>query len=149
VIPSSAPNPLPGDLDRDAHVTPADITATMRALADLDNYQATNNLSDPDLKTIADLNLDGTIDNLDVQALIVGLANGSLAGGGSFSTTAVPEPPAIASAASALLALGAISYARRMRPARPAAGWPTNGLKSLENFKGRRFSFVNQGTAPR
>jgi len=118
VIPSSAPNPLLGDLNRDAHATAADLAAMMQALVDLDNYQANNQLFDSDLKTIADANLDGTIDNLDLQALITRLANGTAAGGGGSSATAVPEPPAVVCAACALLAvLGSISYARFIRPA--------------------------------
>src|SRR5262249_55935302 len=55
VIPSSAPLPLAGDLDRDAHVTVSDISALTGALADLNSYQAVNQLSDTDFKTLADV----------------------------------------------------------------------------------------------
>jgi autotransporter-associated beta strand protein len=118
-IPSSAPNPLAGDLDQNAHVTAADISAMTRALVDLDDYQATNQLLDPDLKTIADVNLDGGIDNLDLQALIVRLA--TLAGGGGSSATAVPEPPAIMCAAWALLAVW-VNFLREIRGFPPSLG---------------------------
>jgi hypothetical protein len=105
VIPSSAPIPLTGDLDRDAHLTAADISAMMGALADVSSYQATNQLSDSDLKTLADVHMDGTIDNLDVQALIVQLATSTLSGSGGSGATTVPEPPSLVAATSALLVL--------------------------------------------
>jgi len=114
MLPASPPIPTAGDLDQDAHVTLADIGPMMRALVDLGNYQAANQLSDPNLKTIADLNIDGAINNLDLQVLIAQVANGTPAGGGNLSGTAVPEPPAIACAALALLAFWA-SFRREIR----------------------------------
>lgn len=114
LLPASPPIPTAGDIDQDAHVTLADVGPMMQALVDLGNYQAANQLSDPNLKTIADLNLDGAIDNLDLQALITRLANGTPGGGGNLSGTAVPEPPAIACAALALLAFSA-SVRREIR----------------------------------
>jgi hypothetical protein len=66
------------------------------------------------LTTIVDVNLDGGANNLDLQALIVRLA--TLAGGGSSSATAVPEPCSLVCAGSAILALfGSFSLARFVR----------------------------------
>jgi len=79
----------------------------MDALSDLAAYQTAKGLTDPQLKTVADVNNDGSIDNLDTQSLLNLLASAS--GSGSGGLTAVPEPSTIA-----LFALGAgLLFARR------------------------------------
>ena len=80
---------LPGDFNRDGHVTVADVQAMSTALADLSGYESQHGLSDPQLELLGDLNGDGVIDNRDVQSLIDLVANG----GGNGSLTTVPEPP--------------------------------------------------------
>jgi len=99
------PEYMPGDFDRDHQVTASDIGVMMAALTDLATYQTMKGLTDPQLKTVADVNNDGSIDNLDAKALLVLLANNS--GGGGIN--AVPEPSALV-----LFALGApVLFARR------------------------------------
>ena len=103
------PEFITGDLDRDHQVTVADIQAMLDALSDLDKYQTMKGLTGTQLNTVANVNVDGSIDNLDAQALLVLLANSP--GGGSGGLTAVPEP-----AAAVLFALGAaVLIARRCR----------------------------------
>ena len=101
---------LPGDINLDHDVNAADISAMTAALANLSVYQSTNNLTAQQLLQIADLTGDNLVTNVDLQALIVELANSGGAGGGSL--TPVPEPPTIN-----LLAVGAIAalLARRGR----------------------------------
>jgi hypothetical protein len=73
-----APNLLisfPGDIDRDGQRTIGDVFALMDALRDLKAYQNSHTLSDAQVTAIADTNLDGKVNNLDVQALIGLLAN--------------------------------------------------------------------------
>ncbi|HEY2762048.1 MAG TPA: autotransporter-associated beta strand repeat-containing protein, partial [Pirellulales bacterium] len=94
IVPAAAPLPVPGDLNRDAHVTAADISEMMQALANLNTFQSTNELSAADLSTIADVNHDGQINNADVQALI-GLVATQATTSGAGSLTTVPEPSAI------------------------------------------------------
>jgi endonuclease I len=102
------PEFMPGDLDRDHQVTAGDIQTMLDALTDLETYQTLKGLTQPQLNVVADVNVDGNIDNLDAQALLVSLANAS---GGSGGISAVPEPSAIA-----LFALGAaILLVRRSR----------------------------------
>jgi len=151
VIPSSAPIPLTGDLDRDTHVTAADISAMMEALADVSSYQATNQLSDSDLKTLADVNLDGTIDNLDVQALIAHLATSALSGSGGSGATTVPEPPSLVAAMSALLVLAGFVRSSSLcgkllgKSSQFGFRWPRPGEPRVSRFSGpAQFSFVNR-----
>jgi hypothetical protein len=93
-------NFLPGDIDRNGNVNVADVSAMMTALSDLSAYQSTHGpggggaLSDQQLLEIADLHPDNLVNNLDLQGLIVLLANGGGSGGGSL--TAVPEPSSVA-----------------------------------------------------
>lgn len=101
------PEYMPGDFDRDHQVTVSDIAVMMDALTDLATYQTMKVLTDPQLKTVADVNTDGSFDNLDAQALLVLLANNSGGGGG---LTAVPEPSAIV-----LFVLGAAALFTRRR----------------------------------
>jgi hypothetical protein len=81
---------LRGDINRDGHVDVADVSALMSALGDLDQYRSTYGLADPQqFKLVADVNDDGQVNNFDLQALTVVLAN-SGSGGGQLA--AVPEP---------------------------------------------------------
>lgn len=80
--------PLLGDLDFNNAVTIADVQTLATALSDLTKYKTDRALATDDaLKQRADIDQSGAVDNKDVQALIVQLAN---TGGGSLS--AVPEP---------------------------------------------------------
>jgi endonuclease I len=102
------PDFMTGDFDRDHQVTASDIHVMMDALTDLHAYQTMKGLTDPQLNTVADVNTDGSIDNLDAQALLVQLANAPGGGGG---LTAVPEPSGIV-----LFTLAAAAvFARRCR----------------------------------
>jgi hypothetical protein len=86
-----------GDLDRDGHVTGADIQAMETALAGLAAFSTTTHLTLAELSQIGDVNSSGSFNNADLQALVALLASG----GGSAA--AVPEPTA-----GVLLALGAM-----------------------------------------
>jgi hypothetical protein len=101
VFVSNAVALLPGDINLDHDVNAADISAMMAALANLSDYQSMNNLTAQQLLQIADLTGDSKVTNVDLQRLLVDLANSAGTGGGSL--TAVPEPASIA-----LLAAGAL-----------------------------------------
>ena len=99
-----------GDLDRDGHVTGADIQAMETALASLTAFSTSKHLTLVEISQIGDVNSSGAFNNADLQALLAVLASG----GGSAA--AVPEP-----AAGLLLAVGAmgglaIAPRRRSRP---------------------------------
>ena len=81
--------PAPGDFNRDALVTVADVAAMMAALADLSGYQTSQSLTGPQLQLIGDLDGDTNVTNADLEVLLIRLAD---AGAGSLS--AVPEPAA-------------------------------------------------------
>jgi O-glycosyl hydrolase len=85
---------LPGDVDGDGQRTVADVGSLMTALTDITTYQGSHSLSPNDVLAACNLDGDGAVTNLDLQAMIVPLAN---AGGAS--------PPA--SAASATIGLTA------------------------------------------
>jgi Dockerin type I domain len=97
----------PGDFNRDGHVNDADIQAMMTALADLSDYESSQQLSDSQLTLIGDLNGDTHVNDADLQSLISRVANSTLPGGGGFADNsalaAVSEP-----AASSLMALAGI-----------------------------------------
>ncbi len=86
---SSGVQLLPGDFNRDGHVDASDISAMMDALSDLPDYEASHNLSDPQLEVIADLNNDFVFNYADLQAFITLLQTGL------GSSTTVPEPASI------------------------------------------------------
>lgn len=105
---------MPGDFNRDGHVTVADVEAMMTAVSDLSGYQSKNKLTTPQLLTIGDLDNSGSITNADIQSLISLLANNARSGGGSL--TAVPEPTSCILASIALMAAlcGRWVHAKRM-----------------------------------
>jgi hypothetical protein len=72
---------LPGDFDRDGVTSVADLSAMMGALSDLSKYQTTRGLSNANMSALGDLNGDGQVNNLDLEASLVRLANagGSIA----------------------------------------------------------------------
>ena len=81
-------------MDRNGLVNVADVWEMTIALSDLSKYQTTNSLDNAQLLLVANLTNSNLIDNRDLQALIVGLANANGSGGGSVS--AVPEPRSLA-----------------------------------------------------
>ncbi|HZZ26911.1 MAG TPA: LamG-like jellyroll fold domain-containing protein, partial [Pirellulales bacterium] len=87
---------LKGDVNLDGHRDAADLVALMKALVDLNAYQSIHSLSQQDLLNIADIDSDGHVTNMDVQALINLLIGGS----GSFSNR---EAPTNAPASSTIL----------------------------------------------
>ena len=76
----------------------------LTALADVSGYEAARNLSDSDILAIGDLNNDGRLDNADAQMLLV-----AIAGGGSGSLAAVPEPPGVLLAILAIKGLAVLA----------------------------------------
>jgi fibronectin-binding autotransporter adhesin len=104
-------NLLPGDFNRDAQITAADIPAMLKALTNLTNYAATNFLTPAQLVTLGDLDGSGTITNADIQgllSLVVTLGGGSVA--------AVPEPSTIVLVLAAIV--GISPFVRMRRPKR-------------------------------
>jgi autotransporter-associated beta strand protein len=99
VVPVSASTKVLGDFDNNNLLTTADIPAMLKALTDMASFRTTNGLATTDdFLNVADVDLNGKVDNFDIQALL-----GKLSGSGSL--TAVPEPATFALAAIALPAL--------------------------------------------
>ena len=83
-----------GDINQDHSVDVADVSSLASALSDLSGYQSTHQLTDPQkLKDLTDINNDGRVDNLDIQALINMTANNAASGTGAVAP--VPEPASI------------------------------------------------------
>jgi hypothetical protein len=83
---------LKGDLDSDGALGVPDITGLMSALADLPNYQTIRSLTSDDVMAIADIDGDQPVTNLDLQSLIVLLANAAPTGGGAAAALQ-PQAP--------------------------------------------------------
>jgi fibronectin-binding autotransporter adhesin len=98
-----------GDLNRDGQTTAADLPAFLSALANLESYETSHNLTAAELLTLADFDGSGSVTNADLQSLLDLIAalppgNGAL--------DAVPEP---ASLLSASLGLALLVVARLRR----------------------------------
>jgi hypothetical protein len=77
-----------GDFDLNGVANAADVPVMLQALSDLNAYKTTNMLQASDLLSIGDVNADGVVNNLDMQAFLTQLKAGQ---GGLAS---VPEPGA-------------------------------------------------------
>ena len=75
-----------GDFDLNGVANSADVPVMLQALTDLNAYQTSKMLQSSDVLSIGDINTDGAVNNLDMQAFLNQLKNGS---GGVAS---VPEP---------------------------------------------------------
>ena len=122
LVPASATQLIRGDINQDGAVSVADISALMTALTDIADYENGSltfagtstfvraNHTMPfdflDFTDVADTNLDGIVNNQDIQAEINGVANGGilpgsppsggiLPGGSGGSVTPVPEPTSL------------------------------------------------------
>ena len=82
-------NLVPGDFNRDGHETYADLPMMLLALSNMPAYKSLFTLSDADFLVIGDINVDGAVNNADVQSLL----NFFKLGGGSVA--AVSEPASI------------------------------------------------------
>jgi hypothetical protein len=82
---------LKGDLDGDGQRTIADISALSGALSDLDAYQSAHSFGGGDLAAVANIDSDNSVNNLDLQSLIVLLANGGAGGGSAAASVAVAD----------------------------------------------------------
>jgi alpha-L-arabinofuranosidase len=78
---------LKGDVDGDGHVNIADNAALMSALGDLSLYVAAHQFTSNDLAAVADIDGSNTVNNLDVMALLVLMANGIGSGSSSVLTS--------------------------------------------------------------
>jgi hypothetical protein len=79
---------LKGDMDGDGQRTIADVSILGGALADLNAYQSGHSFTGGDLSAVANIDSDNSVTNLDLQALIVLLANGAGGGGGIAALSA-------------------------------------------------------------
>jgi hypothetical protein len=95
---------LNGDLDGDGALGVPDITGLMSALADLPNYQTSRGLTSDDVLAIANIDGDQPITNLDIQSLIILLANAGPTGGGAPSALQQQAAPPALKAAEPTLA---------------------------------------------
>jgi hypothetical protein len=83
---------LKGDVNINGQRDITDVMAMMGALADLSTYQTSRGLSNGDLATIFDTDVDTKATNADLQGLLVLLANGG-GGGSGPSAAASPSTP--------------------------------------------------------
>jgi rhamnogalacturonan endolyase len=79
---------LPGDLDGNGQRTIADVSVLSTALTNFIAYQSQSGLTPTDALSIADASNDLQANNLDLQSLIVLLANAAAGGGGSIASSA-------------------------------------------------------------
>jgi endoglucanase len=71
---------LPGDTDGDGQQAVADVGTLMTALSDVTAYQTSHNLSPSDVLAVGNLDGDAAVTNLDLQAMVVMLANAAAGG---------------------------------------------------------------------
>jgi hypothetical protein len=107
-------NLIPGDVNHDARVDVADISAMAGALHDLSGYQNGRGLTTSQLQLVGDLNGDGHVDNRDMQALENYLA--LFASTGITSISAVPEPPSVVLTGIGIIVLLGVSRCQRTFP---------------------------------
>ena len=90
-------NYLKGDINLDGHRDSLDLAALMSALSNLNNYQASNNLSSTGLLALADIDGDGRVTNADLQSLISLLANaaGSASSSSAVITSSLADAPIV------------------------------------------------------
>jgi DNA-binding beta-propeller fold protein YncE len=101
-----------GNINEDHAIDVADISALMLALSDLSVYESMHQLTDSEkLKAVADVNQDDSVNNLDIEALIITVANNEASGAGSVAV--VPEPASIS-----LITIGAFAVLCFRRTAR-------------------------------
>jgi autotransporter-associated beta strand protein len=123
LVPGTPLAPLKrGDLNGDGFITNADFNQLMIALTNPATYEASYPVGAPlsagELLDVADINRDGSVNNLDMQAELyainTGIAPGAtLSGGSPANTSAVPEPGSFV-----LIGLGGLllsSVARKRR----------------------------------
>lgn len=84
---------LAGDVDGDGQRNVSDVGTLMTALTDVNAYQTSYSLSQNDVLAVGNLDGDGVVTNLDLQTMIVMLANAG--GGGSFSPAAASSAPTV------------------------------------------------------
>jgi hypothetical protein len=89
-----------GDFNRDQNTTADDIPAMLAALTDLQPYKTNHQLTQEELVGFADINGDGKVDNVDIQAMLDYTA--STGGGGA---QAVPEPASLSLLLAAVLSM--------------------------------------------
>jgi hypothetical protein len=64
-----------GDIDSSGHLNTSDIDELETALSDEDAYRAAHNYTLQDWLLVADVNRDGYVDNADLQAMSIFIAN--------------------------------------------------------------------------
>ncbi len=113
--------PLLGDFNQDGHVNSADISAAMATMTDLQSYETSEQLTDPQqFLDVADVNHDGKFNNADLQALL------NLLKSGGGSNNSVPEPSTLVLGALVALMLGGLRAGLKpvARPGRLFVGDP-------------------------
>ena len=83
---------MPGDLDGDGKIAAGDVSSMIVLLSDLQAYKNNHGLSNSGLAALADINGDGAVDNLDIQALLTLLAH-IAAGGGAVDNSEIASTP--------------------------------------------------------
>ena len=91
---------LKGDFTLDNQVTAADVPAMLSALGNLKTFESNSHLNDAQFQYLADVDGDGQVTNLDLQALL-----------NTLKLSSVPEPATLA----LLAAAGPVLFALRRR----------------------------------
>jgi fibronectin-binding autotransporter adhesin len=114
VVPTAVSTKVAGDFDQNGVRDAGDIGVALAAVTDIGTYRSTHGLTNnDDFLNVADVDVYGSLNNLDLQAEINGIANGGFFAPGGSSLTAVPEPSGIL-----LLGIGGVILAVR-RARRP------------------------------
>jgi hypothetical protein len=112
---ATMPPALAGDINRDGHISIADVSSLLTALTDLHSYQTSQNLTNIELLQIADLDGDKHVTNSDIQLLLGLVAQGGIPTSAVAET--VPEP-----SAATLLLLGNLTLLAKVGFVRAFAG---------------------------